>query len=126
MKAFISAFGAPEQMTRWTLGAMVDLRDSICDLAEQKVFAWFTRLRQPEELYIRTLYNLFVANEKQLHHTLSGQMPNSFASLYDDVNKVVSEGRGLLLTAQPGLDPPLRLHRKTCSTMVRTCPMLHS
>jgi hypothetical protein len=104
VKALIETFGTPEKMTHWTLAAMVDLRDSIIrDIQDKKIFAWFTRLRQVEELYIRTLYNLFVANEKQLHHSLSGEMPNSYALFYEDVNRVVFGERGRLLADQPDL-----------------------
>jgi len=38
---------------------MAELSQSICrDLAEKKIFAWISRLRPPEEIYIRTLYAL--------------------------------------------------------------------
>lgn len=113
VKALLQAFGTPETMTHWTLAAMVDLRDSICrDLLEKKIFAWFTRLRQPEELYIRTLHNLFIATEKQLHHSLSGEIPNSYSLLYEDVNKVIFEGRGMLFTEQQGLNPAVTFKAK--------------
>ncbi len=91
-------------MTMWTLAVMAELRNSICrDLDDQQLLAFITRLRQPEELYIRTLYALFIATEKELHHILSGEMPNSFSGLYSRVNEVVFEGRGLLLASQVGL-----------------------
>ena len=67
------------------------------------MFAWLSRLRQPEELYVRTLYLLFIANEKERHHILSGDMPNGLSGLYEKVNMEVFEGRGLLQTEQPGL-----------------------
>jgi hypothetical protein len=83
---------------------MEELRDSICrDLADGRMFAWLARLRQPEELYVRTLYALFISDEKELHHILSGDIPNGLSSLYRRVNAVVFEGRGLLQVSQPGL-----------------------
>jgi hypothetical protein len=83
---------------------MAELNESICrDLMDGKAFAWHSRLRQPEELYIRTLYALFIATEKELHHILSGDPPNGLAHLYEEVNKVVFQGRGLLQVSQPGL-----------------------
>ena len=60
-------------------------------------------MRQPEELYVRTLYALFIAEEKELHHILSGDMPNGLTGLYSKVNAVVFEGRGLLQVERPGL-----------------------
>lgn len=104
MNGLIQAFGPPAKMAEWSLAAMVELRESICrDFVENKIFAWYTRLRQPEELYIKTLYALFVASEPELHHLLSGEMPNSLARLYEKVNEVVFLGRGLLQTEQAGL-----------------------
>ena len=66
---------------------MAELRDSICrDLVENKVLAWYTRLRQPEEIYVTVLYALFIADEKELHHIISGETPNGFSRLYPKVN----------------------------------------
>jgi hypothetical protein len=104
-KGLIHEFAPPEKLTFWVLHGMAELRDSICrDVTDQKIFAWHTRLRQPEELYIRTLYALFVADEKELHHVLSGAMPNGLSGLYSRVNALVFEGRGLLQAPQPGLN----------------------
>lgn len=105
VKAMIIEFSPPEKMVFWVRAAIAELGRSISrDLAEGKYFAWHTRLRQPEEMYIRTLYALFIANEKELHHILSGATPNGFSQLYSAVNELVFEGRGLLLVDQPGLD----------------------
>src|SRR5437868_4344294 len=55
VKALMIAFAPPAEMTEWTLAAMAELSQSICrDLENKKVFAFHTRIRQPEELYIRT------------------------------------------------------------------------
>lgn len=97
VKGLILQFASPEQMTLWTRVAMGELAESICrELEENKVFAWYSRLRLPEELYIRTLYALFVATEEELPHILSGAPPNGLSDLYSRVNDVVFEGRGLL------------------------------
>ncbi len=91
-------------MTAWARVAMAELRESICrDLVENKIFAWYSRLRLPEEIYIRTLYALFVATDQELVHILSGATPNGLSPLYAKVNEVVFEGRGLLQVAQLGL-----------------------
>jgi hypothetical protein len=104
VKALILQFADPEKMTLWTRVTMGELTDSICrELGENKVFAWYTRLRLPEELYIRTLYALFVATDKELPHILSGALPNGLTNLYQQVNKVVFDGKGLLQVSQPGL-----------------------
>ena len=96
-------FAPPEKMTKWTLGAMAELRESICrDLLDKKVFAFHTRIRQPEELYIRTLYTLFIATNEEIPHILSGSPPNGLSNFYREVNRVVFENRGLLLVQQPG------------------------
>jgi hypothetical protein len=69
---------------------------------EQESIRLHTRVRQPEELYIRTLYALFVAADEELPHILSGATPNGLFNLYREVNRVVFEGRGLLLVPQAG------------------------
>jgi hypothetical protein len=105
VNALIHEFAPPEKMTFWVLGGMAELRNSITrDLKDGQLFAWHTRLRQPEELYVRTLYALFIAGEKELHHILSGDMPNGLSGMYSKVNDVVFEARGALLIAQPGLE----------------------
>ena len=83
---------------------MAELSQSICrDLAEKKLFAWISRLRQPEEIYIRTLYTLFIATKEELPHIISGETPNGMMGYYKQVNTLVFEGRGLLDAPQPGL-----------------------
>ena len=104
VKALSTQFSSPEKMTAAVLGAMANLGMSICrDYTQQNFFAWHTRLRQPEELYIRTLYALFIADKKELPHILSGDPPNSLMALYKKVNPIVFEGRGMLDVDQPGL-----------------------
>ncbi len=99
----IALFADPESATRWALIGMNELNHSSCrDLRDKKVFAWHTRMRQIEELYVRTLYALFIATPEELPHILCGAPPNAFSPLYDKVNDVVLEGRGLLNVDQPG------------------------
>src|SRR5579864_4228289 len=80
VKALMVAFAPPVDLTMWTLAAMAELTQSICrDLESRNVFAFHTRIRQPEELYIRTLYTLFVATDEEIPHILSGATPNGLA-----------------------------------------------
>jgi len=100
----LAEFGKPERLTLWTRTAMAELSHSISrDLQEKKIFAWLSRLRQPEEIYVRTLYTLFIASQEELPHIVSGATPNGMMGYYRQVNKLVFEGRGLLDTAQSGL-----------------------
>jgi len=104
VQGIIAEFALPEKMAAWVCAAMSELGQSISrDLAEGKWFAWHSRLRQPEEMYIRTLYAIFIADEKELHHILSGDTPNGLSGYYKAVNECILEGRGLLLVDQPGL-----------------------
>ena len=103
VKVLMIEFGPPAKMAEWTLAAMAELREYVCrDLVSKKVFAFHTRIRQPEELYIRVLYALFVASDQEIPHILSGATPNGLSSLYREVNRVVFENHGLLLTPQSG------------------------
>ena len=98
-------FSDPIKLTTNALAAMSELRSSIeRDYQENLIFSWYLRLRQPEELYIRTLYVLFVASADEMPHIMSGDPPNSLSVMYDKVNKHVFGGKGALLTVQPGLE----------------------
>jgi hypothetical protein len=105
VEGMIRALASPVDMSLWALRAMAELSESICrDRAENRAFAWYTRLHQPEELYHTTLYALFIASDLELHHLLSGEMPNGFSRLYAGVNEVIYLGRGMLQVEQSGLN----------------------
>jgi hypothetical protein len=88
----------------WTKRCIVELIQSVIDdLNKGRIFAYLTRWRDPEELYTRALYALFVAPADHLPHILSGDMPNGFAAMWRKVNEVVFEGNGTLFTEQVGL-----------------------
>ena len=81
-----------------------EFRDSIGgDLREKRWLAFQSRLRQPEELYVRTLYAWFVASDEELPHIISSEMPNGFSRLYTEVNRVVFDGRDPRLVSLQGL-----------------------
>lgn len=62
-----------------------------------------TRTRQLEELYIRALYAMFIADPGEVAHIMSDATPNSFSVMYRKVNQSVFGGKGLLEVSQPGL-----------------------
>jgi hypothetical protein len=96
-------FSKPESVAWWSLASMVDLRLSIAaDMDAKRLFAWQTRLRQVEEIYIRALYVMFIATDAELPHILSGEQPNSLVDLYRKVNEAIFNGQGIWETAQPG------------------------
>jgi hypothetical protein len=89
----------------WTKRCIVELIQSVIDdLNKGRIFAYLTRWRDPEELYTRVLYALFVAPADHLPHILSGDMPNGFAAMWRKVNEVVFENNGTLFKEQVGLD----------------------
>lgn len=104
VQGLIAEYSNSERMAQWVLSVMAELRQSIFqDIENKRILAWFSRLRQPEELYIRTLYALFVATDKELHHILSGDRPNGFSLYYPKVNALVYGGRGELQEEKAGL-----------------------
>ncbi len=113
VKALIDLYGTPEKMSKWGHAAVCELKESIdSDLKEGRILAWYTRLRQPEELYFTILYALFFASEKELHHILSGEQPNSFMPYYRKVNEVILGGRGMIdaaLSSGSGVFSPVDL-----------------
>ena len=101
----MTAFAKPEYLAALVHDAIGKLGDSILrDLQDRNFFAFQSRLRQPEELYIRTLYVLFIATPEELPHIFSSALPNGFTKLYREVNRVIFEGRGPLEVSQPGLN----------------------
>jgi hypothetical protein len=104
VKALADRFDHPDKCLQWVLGSMVELRDSmIADVDGGRLFSWYSRMRQPEELYFRTLYILFLAADAEIPHILSGAMPNSFSKIYEKVNNAIMGGRGDLTATKPGL-----------------------
>ena len=94
----------PLEMTTLVCLALAELRDSFKnDAQNHRTFAWLTRLRQVDELYMRCVYVLLIAKDDEIPHILSGETPNGFDFIYAQVNKAILDGRGVLKDTQPGL-----------------------
>jgi hypothetical protein len=99
------AFSKPEQLALWVKGCLVELVQSVIDdVNKGRFFAYLTRWRQPEELYHRALYVLFVADAAEIPHVVSGELPNSFSQMWKKVNRAVYDGKGTLDEKQIGLN----------------------
>ena len=95
----------PAEVIDWTKRCIVELIQSVIDdVNKGRIFAYLTRWRDPEELYTRVLYAMFVAPADHLPHIFSGDMPNGFAAMWKKVNEIVFEGNGTLFKEQIGLD----------------------
>lgn len=95
---------SPADVVDWTKRCIVEITQSVIDdVNKKRIFAYLTRWRDPEELYIRVLYALFVAPPDHLPHIFSGDIPNGFAAMWRKVNEVVFEGNGTLLEEKVGL-----------------------
>jgi hypothetical protein len=104
VKLLVERFAEPDKCLSWVLAGMAELRDSVTDdISKNRLFSWYTRMRQPEELYFRTLYVLFLSTDEEVPHILSGAPPNSFSKIYKAVNEAILEGRGEITEAKPGL-----------------------
>ena len=73
------------------------------DVAAGRHFALITRTRQLEELYIRALYAMFIADASEVAHIMSDATPNSFSEMYRKVNKMIFGDKGILEVSHPGL-----------------------
>jgi hypothetical protein len=105
VQGLFAEFSDPERTALWTMTAIGEVLNSMAaDLAAGRNFALILRLRQVEELYVRALYAMFVADEGELAHILSDEFPNSFSEMYREVNKVALESRGALEVEHPGLN----------------------
>ncbi len=95
----------PAEVIDWTKRCIVELIQSVIDdVNKGRIFAYLTRWRDPEELYTRVLYAMFVAPADHLPHIFSGDMPNGFAAMWKKVNEIVFEGNGTLFKEQVGLN----------------------
>ena len=102
VRAFISQ--SPAEVIDWTKRCIVELIQSVIDdVNKGRIFAYLTRWRDPEELYIRVLYAMFVAPTDHLPHIFSGEMPNGFAAMWRQVNDKIFEGNGTLFKEHVGL-----------------------
>jgi hypothetical protein len=95
---------SPADVIDWTKRCIVEIIQSVIDdVNKKRIFAYLTRSRDPEELYIRVLYALFAAPADHLPHIYSGDIPNGFAAMWRKVNEVVFESNGTLFKDQVGL-----------------------
>ena len=105
VQGLFAEFSDPERTALWTMTAIGEVLNSMAvDLAAGRHFALILRLRQVEELYVRALYAMFIADDGELAHILSDEYPNSFSEMYRKVNEVVLEGPGPLEVEYPGLN----------------------
>jgi hypothetical protein len=103
VSALVKVFSVPANLANSSLGAMVDLRESVsADIRATRHFAWMTRIRLVEEIYFKALYCVFFATADELPHIFSGAMPNSVLPMYRKVNEVILEGRGQWEVQQSG------------------------
>jgi hypothetical protein len=92
------------KVAHWTCACIAELGKSMADdIAAGRRFALITRTRQQEELYIRALYAMFIADPGEVAHIMSDATPNSFSEMYRKVNQLIFGGKGLLEVKQPGL-----------------------
>jgi hypothetical protein len=103
---FIKILADPTRLTLFARAGMAQLLISMePDWNGKRQFAWFCRIRQTEELFYKALYALFFASERELHHIISGEQPNSLIPYYRTVNDELYAGRGKLTEPLPGLSP---------------------
>jgi len=102
--ALTQNFSDLAKIAEWTCTSIAELGRSMADdIAAGRCFALITRTRQVEELYIRALYAMFLADSGDLAHIMSDATPNSFSEMYRKVNQSIFGGKGLLEVSQPGL-----------------------
>lgn len=102
--ALTQNFSDLAKVAQWTCASIAELGKSMADdVAAGRYFALATRTRQVEELYIRALYAMFIADSGEVAHIMSDAPPNSFSKMYRTVNQSIFGGKGLLEVSQPGL-----------------------
>jgi hypothetical protein len=100
-------FAKPTTTAEWVKHCIAEIIDSaVDDLKKQpnpRFLAFVLRWRQAHEMYIRALYVLFLAAKDEIPHVVSGEVPNSFAVMYREVNRKVLDDTGTLEDKQIGL-----------------------
>jgi hypothetical protein len=102
--ALVHNFSDLAKVAEWTCASIAELGKSMADdLAAGRHFALITRTRQKEELYIRALYAIFIADSGEVAHIMSDATPNSFSEMYRKVNNLIFGEKGILEVSHPGL-----------------------
>ncbi len=102
--ALVHNFSDLAKAAEWTCASIAELGRSMADdVAAGRYFALITRTRQVEELYVRALYAMFLADPDEIAHIMSDATPNSFREMYRKVNQSIFGGKGLLEVSQSGL-----------------------
>jgi hypothetical protein len=72
----------PHLMCAYVSEGLGRLGNSACnDLANRNALGFLTRQRQIQELYIKTLCLLLIADPPEQEHMVSGEMPNGMSAL---------------------------------------------
>ena len=84
----------PEQMASVVHDAIGELGNAACnELNSKHYLAFISRLRQVEELYMRTLCLLVLASPEEQPHIVSGAMPNGLSRYYEAVSPAIFTGQ---------------------------------
>jgi len=95
----------PHLMCGYVIEGLAQLGNSACnDLANRNALGFITRQRQIQELYIKTLYLLLIADTPEQAHMLSGEMPNGLTGYYRNVNEIIFHSRVDWEATTPGLN----------------------
>jgi hypothetical protein len=94
----------PQEIIALVRDALEEVRNSLQDdIRGGRTFPWFTRMRHVEELYMRCIYVVLLAPDEEVPHIFSGETPNSFDFIYEQFNKKVLDGKGMVSETKPGL-----------------------
>ena len=94
----------PHEMVGLIAGGLTDLVNSACnDLRNNNALGFIARLRQIQELYLRGLYLLLLAEPSEQAHMLSGDTPNGIKGYYTKVNDLIFHNQIAWDTELPGL-----------------------
>jgi hypothetical protein len=95
----------PQLMCGYVMDGLAHLGNSACnDLANHNALGFLTRQRQIQELYLRTLYLLLLADTAEQIHMVSGAMPNGLSGYYRKVNEVIYHNQTDWEGTTPGLN----------------------
>ena len=95
----------PQMMCGYVMEGLAQLGNSACnDLANHNALGFLTRQRQIQELYIRTLYLLLIAEPAEQAHMVAGEPPNGLTTYYREVNQLIYHSQTDWEVETPGLN----------------------
>jgi hypothetical protein len=105
VEALMRLVELPHLMCGYVMDGLAQLGNSAGnDLANLNALGFLTRQRQIQELYLRTLYLVLLADPAEQIHMVSGDLPNGLGRYYRKVNEIIYHNQTDWEEVTPGMN----------------------